>query len=273
MTEYRLRERSITPGDYNFIAGRLAFLAPIADVKSGVDRGDGTLGTYDPITGNYTDPGKANVLLGHDYLFGGVAQVAELDYDEDGRNTDPGIANVWNGVTYKIANVSKTGTKRASSIENCEAGNIRIGIYVDDVLGTYDVSTGEFLPSSSGFYTRVQATANKLLKGKGQSLILTRQISGTYDPVTGAATVTTTTQTGTGAIFDYGTKNIDGTLIKQGDKQLLLSVVNAAGTALTAPALNDTVTDKNGIVYTLVEPLKTIAPAGTTVMFECNLRV
>lgn len=121
------------------------------------------------------------------------------------------------------------------------------------------------------FYTRMQATANRLLKGKGQVITLTRQTSGAYDPATGAATVTTTTQNGYGAIFDYGNKNIDGTLIKQGDKQLLLSAVNAAGTALTAPALNDTVTI-GGVVYTFVQPLKTIAPAGTTVLFDCNLR-
>jgi len=123
------------------------------------------------------------------------------------------------------------------------------------------------------FYSRMQTTADRLLKGKGQAITITRQISGAYDPATGGATVTTTTQTGWGAIFDYGNKNIDGTLIKQGDRQLLLSAVNAAGTALTAPALNDTVTDKNGIVYTIVNPLKTIAPAGTTVLFDCNLRV
>ncbi|MFZ2407008.1 MAG: hypothetical protein WAW41_17875 [Methylobacter sp.] len=122
------------------------------------------------------------------------------------------------------------------------------------------------------FYERMQQTANKMLKGKGQSITLTRQIAGAYDPATGAASVTTTTQTGTGAIFDYGNKNIDGTLIKAGDKQLLLSAINAAGTALTAPLLNDTVTI-SGVVYTLVAPLKTISPAGTTILFECNIRV
>ena len=123
------------------------------------------------------------------------------------------------------------------------------------------------------FYSRIQASANRLLKGKGQLLTITRQISGTYDTTTGGTAITTTTQTGYGAIFDYGNKNIDGTLIKECDKQLLLSAVNAAGSALTTPALNDTVTDKNGVVYTIIKPLKTIAPAGTTVLFDCNLRV
>lgn len=142
MSDYRLRARSSTPGAYNFKAGRIAFLPAAADVRNGVERGDGTIGTYDPITGNYTDPGKANVLLGHDYIFGGVSQVAT--YDEASRNTDPGVANVWTGVTYKIADVAKTGTKRASSITNCVAGNIKVSITIDDVLGTYDPMAAVF---------------------------------------------------------------------------------------------------------------------------------
>ena len=122
------------------------------------------------------------------------------------------------------------------------------------------------------FYTRLQNTAQKLLKGKGQILTLTKVTAGTYNPATGAMTGTTTsTQTAYGAIFDYGAKQIDGTLIKAGDKQLLLSAFKTDGTALTAPVLGDTVSI-GGVVYTLVEPLKTVGPAGITVIYEANLR-
>jgi len=122
------------------------------------------------------------------------------------------------------------------------------------------------------FYTRLQATANRLLKGKGQTLTLTKVTAGTYNPATGAMTgATTSTQTAYGAVFDYGTKQIDGTLIKAGDKQLLLSAFKTDGTALTAPVLGDTVSI-GGVVYTLVEPLKTVGPAGITVIYEANLR-
>ncbi len=123
------------------------------------------------------------------------------------------------------------------------------------------------------FYTRLQKTADKLFKSKGQTVTITRQSAGSYNPATGAATVTTTTQTGVGVIFDYGLKQIDGTLIKVGDRRLLLSPLNTSGAALTAPALGDTVTDAAGVVYTLVEPLKTVSPAGTAVLYDCNLRV
>ena len=123
------------------------------------------------------------------------------------------------------------------------------------------------------FYTRLQNTAQKLLKGKGQSLTITRITAGTYNPATGAMTgASTSTQAAYGAVFDYGAKQIDGTLIKAGDKQLLLSAFKTDGTALTAPVLGDTVSI-GGVVYTLVEPLKTVGPAGITVIYEANLRV
>ena len=120
------------------------------------------------------------------------------------------------------------------------------------------------------FYTRMQATANKLLRGKGQTVTLSRNTAGAYDPATGTTPVTVTTQNGTGAIFDYNDKNIDGVLILSGDKQLLLSAVNSTGTALTAPMVNDTVT-AGGVVRTITR-IKTLAPAGTTVLYDCNLR-
>lgn len=122
------------------------------------------------------------------------------------------------------------------------------------------------------FYARLQSTADKMLKGKGQSLTLTKNTAGTYNPATGGFTgAGTSTQTAYGAVFDYGAKQIDGTLIKAGDKQLLLSAVKTDGAALTAPVLGDTVSI-GGVTYTLVEPLKEVNPAGTVVLFDVNLR-
>ena len=121
------------------------------------------------------------------------------------------------------------------------------------------------------FYTKMQTTANKLLKGKGQAVTLSRQTAGAYDPATGTSTVVVTTQNGTGAIFDYEDKNVDGVLILSGDKRLLLSAMSSTGSALTAPEVNDTVTDAGAVVRTITR-IKTLAPAGTVVMYECNLR-
>jgi len=50
--------------------------------------------------------------------------------------TIPAVANVWNGTAYGYYG-ALTGTKRASSIANCEAGNIKDDVVIDDVTGTY----------------------------------------------------------------------------------------------------------------------------------------
>ncbi|MBC8392608.1 MAG: hypothetical protein H8E17_08605 [Deltaproteobacteria bacterium] len=122
------------------------------------------------------------------------------------------------------------------------------------------------------FYSRMQKTSNKLLLGKGQTVTITHVVPGTYDPATGGVTNTTTTQTGTGAVMEWDARQVDGTLIKIGDKKLLLSPLNTAGTVLTAPVLGDTVTDAAGTVYTLVAPLSTLSPSGTAVLYTCNMR-
>lgn len=120
------------------------------------------------------------------------------------------------------------------------------------------------------FYDRLQATANRLLKGKGQTVTITSQTVGDYDPATGSAPVTASTQTGWGAVFEYTNKNIDGTLIIAGDKQLLLSAINSAGILLATPQVNDTVTI-GGQVST-IKQIKPLNPAGTALLFDCNIR-
>jgi len=122
------------------------------------------------------------------------------------------------------------------------------------------------------FYERLQQTSNRLMSTKGQAVTLTSVTPGTYNPATGGITNTTTTQTGSGAVTEWDARHIDGELIKATDKRLLLSPLNSAGAALTTPKLGDTVTDAAGVVYIIVAPLKTVSPAGTAVLYDCNLR-
>lgn len=121
-------------------------------------------------------------------------------------------------------------------------------------------------------YAQVRTAVHKLLKTAGQELTLTRVIEGAYDTATSSAATTTSTQTGIGAIFDRGDKDIDGTLIRVGDKQLILSPLNSDGVAITAPQLGDTVTTAAVDRYTVEEPLKELNPGGTVVAYDCNLR-
>jgi len=121
-------------------------------------------------------------------------------------------------------------------------------------------------------YVRTARTSNRLLEQFGQVVTITHVEPGTYDPATGGVTNTTTTQLGSGIIMQWETRQIDGELIKTNDKKLLLSPLNTLGSELTAPVLGDTITDVTGTVYTFVVPLKTINPAGTTILYECNVR-
>lgn len=94
--------------------------------------------------------------------------------------------------------------------------------------------------------------------------------TGEYDPATGAAAVTTTDEAGKGAVFDFGLHQSGqyfqpGTMIQAGDKQLLLSPVG-----ITAPKQGDEAII--GGVTWAIQSVKTTAPAGEAVLYECLLR-
>jgi len=125
-------------------------------------------------------------------------------------------------------------------------------------------------------YTKTKASVERMLTKYGQSITLTHHSLGAYDPATGTATDTTSTQTGKGAIFEwgqqgstpsYGRSMIPESSIVSGDKQLFLSP-----TGITVPEVNDYVTDVNGVMY-LIKMVKTLAPAGTVVLIECNISI
>lgn len=115
------------------------------------------------------------------------------------------------------------------------------------------------------FYSALAADALALLEEFGQAVTLTRRTAGAYNPGSGAATVTETAQSGTGAVFDYDARRIDGTQVLFGDKQLILAAVG-----ITAPQVGDEVT-VGGVEYAITA-IKPLAPAGTVVIYEINLR-
>lgn len=114
-------------------------------------------------------------------------------------------------------------------------------------------------------YASIAKEVSSLLVDFGQSVTLTNKSVGDYEVATGASTVTSTEQAAIGVVFDYGTKNIDGVLIKAGDKQLYIASVG-----ISAPKVNDTITI-GGVIYTITL-VKSINPAGTPVLYECNIR-
>lgn len=122
----------------------------------------------------------------------------------------------------------------------------------------------------SAFYDEMAAVSNELLTEFGQAVTLRRVTTGAYDPATGSATQTTADYAGTGAVFDYSQRDIDGSLIKTGDQKLLMSPFQTDGSAMPVP----TTTDKiliGSTVYS-IQPSKKVAPAGTLVLIELQIR-
>lgn len=119
-------------------------------------------------------------------------------------------------------------------------------------------------------YAASAATALRLLKQFGCS-VTHNSTQATYDPATSEAQQDVAAQNGTGVLLDYTTQEAgqrqDGqSLIQVGDKKFLL----ATDGIKYPPVTNDTI-DVGEDTYTVIRA-KTLAPAGTAVLYECQLR-
>lgn len=135
-------------------------------VKSGETYGNSAefTGTYDPITGNYTDPGKANVLTGNDYYFGGVLQTAEYSpdfpaaaavLDSDTVNGSPGTYHAPDAAEVISTAVfgPSSGTAGTYDVSNVAAGNIKKDVSIGGVTGTYDPMAAAVFPAAANVST------------------------------------------------------------------------------------------------------------------------
>lgn len=116
------------------------------------------------------------------------------------------------------------------------------------------------------FYTDMQATAAQMLGSKGAPLTFTRSVAGAYNPATGAAAVTLTSYTVTGAVLDFPAVNAPGSDILRGDKKIL---IGAAGLTV-APQPGDYLTIQ-GVQHSIIN-VKTLAPAGVPVLYTVQAR-
>ena len=117
------------------------------------------------------------------------------------------------------------------------------------------------------FYTGMSTIADALLSKSGATCQLGVSENSSYNTATGKATIAYTNQNITAAVLDYPLKDIDGTLIKTGDKKVIASVVG-----LTAdPKPGHRFTDSTGEV-TFIVTAKRIAPASTKVLWILQVR-
>ncbi len=115
-------------------------------------------------------------------------------------------------------------------------------------------------------YAALAANAEKTLTKKGR--VVTRRIytTGTYDPATGAAAVTSTDDSRKGVILSFGAgqTTIRGTLIQGTDKRLLLDAIG------DAPQGQDHFL-VGADEYSVVS-IDEVNPAGIPVLYDLHLR-
>lgn len=113
-------------------------------------------------------------------------------------------------------------------------------------------------------YDALAATAERLLTAHGQAITLRRTSGGTYtassDTYSGQ---TTTTLSAYGVVTNYRADQIDGTVIRQGDRELVLD-------ATVTPTVGDTVLLDSA--YWSVVSVRSVNPAGTPVAHFVQVR-
>ena len=128
-------------------------------------------GTYDPITGNYTDPGKAAVLTGNDYYFAGVLQVASY-------SGGAGWTFGSNSAAHVLTIATAPGTFNAT--------NLAVGNVIQDVaFGVSLTGTGANLLASHTTYLSLEAGRNSMTAAAGDI------VSGHSVTIAGSATAGT----------------------------------------------------------------------------------
>ncbi|WP_312381618.1 hypothetical protein [Stutzerimonas balearica] len=132
----------------------------------------------------------------------------------------------------------------------------------------------------SQFYDRMASTALRLIERFGQTVTLRDTVPGEYDPVDGSQTPDVEVDQPAQAILqDYalqqsGMSYAEGTVIKQGDKKILVAAMtndaNGQPVQLTPPTLT-TIVIADGATWTIVN-IKEINPAGTPLVYELQGR-
>lgn len=112
-------------------------------------------------------------------------------------------------------------------------------------------------------YTATAAAVTRLIERFGAVCVLAQTADAAYDPATGTATPLVTSSAIVAVVVDYDQKQIDGTLIRQGDRRAYMD-------ASVAPRQGDVLVWQGArLTVVAVRPL---SPAGTAVLYEAQVR-
>jgi hypothetical protein len=110
-------------------------------------------------------------------------------------------------------------------------------------------------------------TARPLFIEYGLKVVLKCPGEGIYEPLSGLVSEAVDTEyPGYGIVVEYSTKDVDGTIITQADKKLLLILDN---TNIT-PAVSHTI-EISGSEYE-VKNVSTLSPGGTDILHTIQVR-
>jgi hypothetical protein len=115
------------------------------------------------------------------------------------------------------------------------------------------------------FYSDLDATAKELLAEFGAPMVLTRTTEGDYDPAQAGSVNTSVDYSCEGVKLNYEEKFIDGTRIKTGDQQVLLST-----TITVTPEQGDTITIDSELWK--VVKVETVKPAEVALLYKLQVR-
>jgi hypothetical protein len=118
-----------------------------------------------------------------------------------------------------------------------------------------------------------RASANRMIAAKGQTVTIQRKSLASFDMASGKVVNSLSTQIGKGVILPFvaSLRKVAGTNIAATDSQCLLSALATSGVALTAPQVDDTLTDAGGTNYTITD-VQALAPDGLGIMYELTVR-
>ena len=116
-------------------------------------------------------------------------------------------------------------------------------------------------------YTALESTAARLLRDNGQAITFSYETGEVINPATGVVTTPSseTTVDGFGVATNYKNAEIDGQSVLASDLKLLASNI------ATEPEANWKVT-VNGKTWRVMQ-VNPINPAGTNVMYICQIRI
>lgn len=112
-------------------------------------------------------------------------------------------------------------------------------------------------------YAASAALASRLIERFGAVAVLKRLADATYDPATSSASPLVTNHATVAVVIDYDQRQIDGTLIRQGDRRAYMD-------AAEAPRQGDVLTWQGADLR--VVAVRPLSPGGTAVLFEAQLR-